>query len=91
MEEGLRFAEHRLLDLKQMQYEYLKNPYYKPFQNGGLQEFCDEDPKSIRSQIHSLIESLLKQEQSEINTKLYYEKVGKSFDHIYNQWMNLDS
>ena len=28
MEEGLRFALHRLLDLKQMEYEYLKNPFY---------------------------------------------------------------
>ena len=28
MEDGLRFALHRLLDLKQIQYEYLKNPYY---------------------------------------------------------------
>lgn len=91
MEDGLRFALHRLLDLKQMQYEYLKNPYYQPFSNAKLQEFCNEDPKSIQQHILKLIESLLQQEQSEINTKLYYEKVGKSFDHVYNQWENLDS
>jgi hypothetical protein len=27
-EEGLRFALHRLLELKTLQFEYLNNPYY---------------------------------------------------------------
>ena len=86
MEDGLRFALHRLLDLKQIQFEYLKNPYYPAFKNDKIGEFCQQEPSTIREQIKKLIESLIQQEDSEINTKLYYEKVGKSFEHIYSKW-----
>ena len=62
MEEGLGFALHRLLDLKQMHYEYLNNPYYSTMTGTEVQDFCAEAPKSIHSDVQSLIDKLLQQE-----------------------------
>ena len=83
-EEGLRFALHSQLELKQMQYEYLKNPMYAQSENMSVEhkDFVSEDKQSIVETIHKLIESLIQQEQSEINVRLYYEKVKSSFELI---------
>jgi len=50
-EEGLSFATHRLLELKQMQQSYLKNPYYAEI-SGATSEYNDD-------QISSLVQHLI--------------------------------
>lgn len=76
-EEGLRFALHRLQELKTLQLEYIKNPYYefKESEIQSLGEIATEDTDSIQNTIRDLSEKLLALEQSEINTRLYYEKL----------------
>lgn len=68
-EEGLGFAIHRLLELKQIQFNYLKNPFYEI---GISLPFALESIEDIDKQINVHIDQLLKLEQSEINTKLFY-------------------
>ena len=68
-ESGLKFALHRLLELKMLEFEYLKNPFY-------LFESSVVDNLDL---IESLISDLIALEQSEINTKLYYQKVRENF------------
>ena len=81
-EEGLRFAIHRLLELKMLQFEYLKNPYYtlSELKDSNLQDITNEEVDSINSTVNSLIQNLLDLEQSQINTKLYYQKELSSFE-----------
>ena len=72
-EPGLKFALHRLLELKMLEFEYLKNPFY-------LFESSIEDNKDL---IEQYIEDLIALEQSEINAKLYYKKVRENFEEKY--------
>lgn len=64
IEVGLIFAENRLLDLKQIQLEYLNNPLYISSGN------CDSE--KILEACDDIVKSLLLHELSEINSKLYY-------------------
>ena len=88
-EEGLTFAQHRLLELSTIKYEYLKNPFYdtasevQQFEDQDLRDWCSEDSKSIREANRKLIDQLLSQETSEINTRLYYEKVQQIFEERF--------
>lgn len=45
-----------------------------------MKEWCAEDANSIHEVNVVLIEQLLSQETSEINTRLYYEKVQQTFE-----------
>ena len=48
-EEGLRFAIHRLLELKLLQFEYLYNPFYtlEELKDDALNEMKNEGVPSI--------------------------------------------
>ena len=52
-EKGLRFAMHRLMELKTIEYEYLKNPYYTEDSEGK---------ESIKEEIETLLQQLIEQE-----------------------------
>jgi len=53
-EEGLNFAQHRLLDLITIKYTYLHNPFYNTaaqaadFPAQELKDWCAEDAASIQ-------------------------------------------
>lgn len=76
-EDGLRFALHRLQELKTLQFEFMKNPFYLLSENEltNLGEAASEESESITKTVRELNEKLLALEQSEINTRLYYEKL----------------
>lgn len=77
-ESGLRFAIHRLLDLKQLELKYLLNPWYPNNSELSVQDL-DKD-------IRSLVEKLLLLEQSEINTKLYFRTLVEKHEQLLEGW-----
>jgi hypothetical protein len=75
-EPGLKFALHRLLELKMLQFHYLKNPLYLFSRTSSIAT----DHKEV---VETLVADLIALEQSEINTKLYYQKVLEDFSNTY--------
>ena len=77
-ESGLRYAIHRLLDLKQLELKYLLNPWYPTNSELSVQDL-DKD-------IRSLVEKLLLLEQNEINTKLYFKNLVEKHEQLVAGW-----
>ena len=74
-EPGLKFALHRLLELKILEFQYIKNPLYL---------WTSSIANDHQVVVEKLIADLIALEQSEINTKLYYEKVRADFAKLIN-------
>jgi len=65
------------MEIKTIEYEYLRNPFYG---NGG------DDVKSIKDTVDELLNQLIQLEKSEISSKMYYQKVLDSFNEVYQNW-----
>ena len=82
-EQGLQFATHRMLDLKQLLFNYTQNPCYQDKVSfEGSQDELD-------SEIRELVEKLVQMEQSEINTRLFYESFIQKHKALLEDWKKI--